>query len=315
MNGIFKGDSIYKSGGGGGGYKDGGQLVDGDFIKVENNTISSYDNVSRDPVNFYFEVKDGEVLNSVVELTTAVNATINVYVVKNGFYYLLGNVGGNTVNAGDDYKINITGDSYAIEQVSGGDNTPLLFVNGISYKVALLNDVGLAFTAENLNDPLDGSYVYANDQENRKNGFGLLYTTNKVITGDGSWVEGLKIPAGWRIPSIDDWQKIKNYYNNEILWNKVKSSYGWDVQDGNNESGLNLLPCGQGSGLPISNYSYRGVAGLYFTSTVRTEYGDSVLKVFTVQNSINASNFSNVTYWWAGYVSLTAAAIRLCKDL
>lgn len=33
----------------GGGYKDGGQLIDADFIEVENNTISSYENVSRDP--------------------------------------------------------------------------------------------------------------------------------------------------------------------------------------------------------------------------------------------------------------------------
>jgi hypothetical protein len=127
MSGIFKGDSIYKSGGGGGGYKDGGQLVDGDFIEVKNNTISSYDNVSRDPVNFYFEAKDGEVLNSVIELTTAVNATVNVYVVKNGLYYILGNVGGNTVNAGDDYKVNITGDSYAVENVTGISNEPKFF--------------------------------------------------------------------------------------------------------------------------------------------------------------------------------------------
>ena len=123
---IFKGDSIYKTGAGGGGYKDGGALVDGDFIEVKNNTVSSYDNVSRDPVNFYFEVKDGEILNSVIELTTAVNATINVYVVKNGFYYLLGNVGGNTVNAGDDYKINIIGDSFSVEQINNISNIKII---------------------------------------------------------------------------------------------------------------------------------------------------------------------------------------------
>lgn len=120
MSGIFKGDSIYKSGGGGGGggYKDGGALVDGDYIKVENNTVSSYDNVSRDPVNFYFEVKDGEILNSVVELTTAVNATINVYVVNNGLFIPLGNVGGDTVTAGNEYNLNIVGNSFILEAVT-----------------------------------------------------------------------------------------------------------------------------------------------------------------------------------------------------
>lgn len=137
MSGIFKGDSIYKNGGGsGGGYKDGGELVDGDFIKVENNTVSSYDNVSRDPVNFYFEVKDGEILNSVVELTTAVNATINVYVLKNGLYFLLGNVGGNTVNAGDDYKLNVVGNSFMLEVVTPSQAVPeYAEINGGIYGV------------------------------------------------------------------------------------------------------------------------------------------------------------------------------------
>ena len=175
MSGIFKGDSIYKSGGGGGGYKDGGELVDGDFIKVENNTISSYDNVSRDPVNFYFEVKDGEVLNSVVELTTAVNATINVYVVKNGFYYLLGNVGGNTVNAGDDYKLNVTGDSYSLEQVTpGGGSVPLFFkIDGVSYPLKefngylwLMQNLSGGFGLDVVNVPKNGNTPYGSYSQN-----------------------------------------------------------------------------------------------------------------------------------------------------
>ena len=132
MSCIFKGDSIYKSGGGGGGggYKDGGQLVDGDFIKVENNTISSYDNVSRDPVNFYFEVKDGEVLNAVIELTNEYNATVHVYIVQNGLFIPLGNVGGDTVNAGDDYKINIVGNSFVLEVVTPSQPTPEAVIFG-----------------------------------------------------------------------------------------------------------------------------------------------------------------------------------------
>ena len=135
MSGIFKGDSIYKSGGGGGGYKDGGQLIDGDFIEVKNNTVSSYDNVSRDPVNFYFEPKDGEVINGIIEFTTEVNATVNVYVLIDGVYYLLGNVGGDSVTAGNDYKINITGESYSIEQVSGGLEPKYISLMGTIYGV------------------------------------------------------------------------------------------------------------------------------------------------------------------------------------
>ena len=151
MSGIFKGDSIYKSGGGGGGgggYNDGGQIVDDDFMKVENNAVSSYDNVSRDPINFYFEPADGEILNAIVELTTAVNATVNVYVLKNGFYYLLGNVGGDTVTAGNDYKVNITGDSYAIEQVTGGGFIPeFAIIGNQTVKVYASLDKTVLFTS------------------------------------------------------------------------------------------------------------------------------------------------------------------------
>lgn len=174
--GVFNGNSIYNEGAaGGGGYADGGQLADADFIKVENNSVSSYDNVSRDPVNFYFEVNDGEVLNSIVELTTAVNSTINVYVLNNGLYYLLGNVGGNTVNAGNDYKLNITGDSYALEQVTpGGGSVPSLFeINGVFYQIKefngylwLMQNLSGNFGLEVVNVPTTGNTPYGSYAQN-----------------------------------------------------------------------------------------------------------------------------------------------------
>ena len=193
MSGIFKGDSIYKSGGGGGGgYKDGGQLVDGDFIKVENNTVSSYDNVSRDPVNFYFEVKDGEILNSVVELTTAVNATINVYVVKNGFYYLLGNVGVNTVNAGYDYKINITGDSYDVEQVNNISVDPeFVELNGTVYPIKKIN--GLLWITQDYKGNIPG---VTSEVKN-----GTVYYTNGQIPTDLN-VNGFRLPSNSEVTSL-----------------------------------------------------------------------------------------------------------------
>lgn len=120
-------ETIYNYGGGGGGYKDGGQLIDGEFIKVENNTASSFDNVSRDTINFYFETKDGEILNSFVELTTAVNSTVNVYIYKNGIYSLIGSIGANTVNAGEEYNVTIKGNSYVVLNVSSLTPEPSYF--------------------------------------------------------------------------------------------------------------------------------------------------------------------------------------------
>lgn len=138
---IYNAPSIYKQGGGGGGYKDGGALVDGDFIKVENNAVSTYYNETRNDINYYFEVKDGEVINAVIELTTDVNATVHVYIVQNELYIPLGNVGGDTVSAGEDYKVNITGDSFSIEQVSNLTTVPeyAKILNGM-YQVAKIGD-------------------------------------------------------------------------------------------------------------------------------------------------------------------------------
>ena len=132
--GVLNGDSIYNNGnGGGGGYADGGQIVDGDFMKIENNAVSTYDNVNRNTLNFYLEIGEGEVLNAVVELTTAVNSTVKVYVFRNGLYYLLENISGDTVEAGNEYKVIILGNSYDVEKISSVSDGPkfLKLNNGV----------------------------------------------------------------------------------------------------------------------------------------------------------------------------------------
>lgn len=217
---IYNAPSIYnQGGGGGGGYNDGGELVDGDFIKVENNTVSSYDNVSRDPVNFYFDVADGEILNSVVELTTAVNATINVYVVKNGFYYLLGNVGGNTVNSGENYNINIVGDSFSIEQINVSNNIEYVDLGG-SYGVWPCVKVNsLIWLCQSL-------AVYKKSDE-----------AKTIVQNLG---------GGWRLPTVADFIALQDFFGGiGVAYNKLKSVSGWyNGMNGTNESRFNLQPNG-----------------------------------------------------------------------
>ncbi|MBR4414437.1 MAG: hypothetical protein IKS59_03865 [Aeriscardovia sp.] len=140
---IFLGNSIYKGGSGGGGYKNGGELEDADFIKVENNTTSSYDNDSRNEINFYFEPKQGEILDSVIELETDVNATVNVYKVNNDVLVPLGNSGGNTVTGGEDYTVTVVGDSFAIEQVNAPSVDPdqLLVLDKYAHDIFLCQKI------------------------------------------------------------------------------------------------------------------------------------------------------------------------------
>ena len=197
MSGIFKGDSIYKSGGGAGGYKDGGELVDADFIKVDNNTVSTYDNESRDPVNFYFDVKDGEILNSVIELTTVVNSTVNVYVLRNGFYYLIGNVGGNTVNAGEDYNINITGNSYSLDPVTPPPTVPeYADIMGGIYGVAKVGN--RLWLKENFTGIIPGVQYKAENNT-------VYYKCNSIQLKTFN-------ENGWKLPRNEDFNDLTNNY-------------------------------------------------------------------------------------------------------
>lgn len=291
MSGIFKGDSIYKSGsGGGGGYKDGGELVDADFIKVENNTISSYENVNRDPVNFYFDVKDGEVLNSVIELTTAVNATVNVYIIKNGFYYLLANVGGNTVNAGNDYKVNITGDSYDVEEESGGDPEPAFcMIDQDRYSCKKIGNY--LWLTENYTGIIPGtdSFIGAGTR---------FYKPNETMlhkTYGDSW----HIPT--RDQVIDLLSAAGNNTNNLKI---VNTGYtDWDTY-ATNSTGFNLYPYGDPKNVAdIPNGL--GWAGVFiFRESESSTFLQSVLQVKKGNNDYDYLSALNLQ-WYRN--------IRLCR--
>ena len=233
MSGIFNGNSIYKSGGGGGGgggYKDGGELVDADLIKVENNSVSSYDNISRDPVNFYFDT-EGEILNSVIQFTTQVNSTVNVYVLRNGFYFLLNIIGVNTVNAGDEYTINIIGDSYEIEQTTPQNNDPeYANINGEIVKVLKVNNI--LWSCSNLGETefehvtVDGVCYYENNKD--------------IVVG------------GWRLPTKNEVIDL----NNAFTWQELRSTSGWPSgYNGTNASGFNSYPYGNYT-TQVSNKNY-----------------------------------------------------------
>lgn len=161
---IQNGVSIYNFGGGGGGMTDGGALVDGDFIQITNNTVSTYENDSRNDINFFFESTD-EVLNAIVELSTAVNATVHVYIYDDstGLYTPLGNIGGDTVNAGDNYQLNIQGNSFSLSQVTGtSDPEYLKLKNGTVTPLLPIGTFGQKkwWVTGNL-----GDYMYFSEQE------------------------------------------------------------------------------------------------------------------------------------------------------
>ena len=101
--------------------------------------------------------------------------------------------------------------------------------------------------------------LYSNTAQNEID-FGLLYTFESVAGGD-------VCPAGWRIPTIAEWELLKGYDANEL-----KNPVYW-LQPNDNSSG--------------SEFDSRG-AGIYNNATVRFEklYG------YTAYWSSNTTTYS-----------------------
>lgn len=288
--GIYNGPSIYNQGGGGGGgggYKDGGALVDADFIEVTNNSISTYDNTSRDPINFYFEPAEGEIINAVVQLTTTVNATVNVYILKNGLFVPLGNVGGDTVNAGDQYNVNITGDSFALEQVTGGGADPeAAYINGEVYGVKKYN--GVIWTTQNargipagalFNPPIMTTTEPACWRNpNHPDSYYYNILAARLFEGNG-----------WRLPTKDETTSLYSTIapGGNVDVNNVKSTTGWIEGNGTNSSGFNVTPDGYVESSPIYYYQY-GYESYFWTKS--TISGDPIV------SSVRASSVTVISY-------------------
>ena len=96
--------------------------------------------------------------------------------------------------------------------------------------------------AENLRYKADsGCWAYKNN-ENNANKYGYLY----------NWETAKKVcPAGWHLPSDDEWTILTNYLGSEeIAGGKLKATTGWKIHNerpdevATNSSGFTALPGG-----------------------------------------------------------------------
>ena len=92
--------------------------------------------------------------------------------------------------------------------------------------------------AENLSwKPAVGSYAY-NEDESLVSVYGRLYSFEAAKSA---------CPAGWRLPSAEDWQVLRSFLGDpNTAAGKIKSVTGWkDPNTGaTNESGFSALPGG-----------------------------------------------------------------------
>lgn len=107
----------------------------------------------------------------------------------------------------------------------------------------------------------EGCTAYNNDKNNAKV-YGYLYTWKVALNA---------CPAGWHLPSDDEWTTLTSYLGGEeVAGNKLRPTAGWMNIEGaydkgaSNSNGFRALPGGSSNGSSFYNV---GVYGLWWSAT------------------------------------------------
>ncbi|MCL2220142.1 MAG: InlB B-repeat-containing protein [Chitinispirillia bacterium] len=192
--------------------------------------------------------------------------------------------------------------------VSGGESGT--FVDGRDSKSYKWVKIGTqTWMAENLNYNVSGSVCYNNSSSNCDI-YGRLYDWATVMGIDAAyndiWWYGGDInhqgicPAGWHVPSDDEWETLVKYvdpnasgdYSNNA-GTKLKSTTGWSGGgNGTDDHGFSALPGGNRWGGSFDN---AGSGGYWWSAT---EYGASnawFRDIYGYYDLVNRGNYSNKT--------------------
>ena len=298
-------ESIYNYGGGGVGYKDGGEITDSDFMEVKNNALSYYDNAARGILNFYIETKDGEITDALIEIKTAVNATINVYVVNNSLYYILGYIGSNTINAGKYYKIIITGNSYDVEEVSNVEENAFAEIGGVLCPVKQINNI--LWTVADYSKIIGTKFTDDSDK---------WYQGSATRTATGTCLYNMaalniindSLSGGWNIATLDDFKNLfefvggtgTNYLNG--VCNQIKKVGSWTSDlNVNNSSGFSSVPTGR-----YEDGNRENLDSAYYWTRTKDSYQNKVIYVMSGNNNAFIGNGDEFYDYFA---------VRFCKHL
>lgn len=170
-------------------------------------------------------------------------------------------------------------------------------------------------------------YNHANNDSDNDLKYGLLYSINIVLNGEGfddsipSSVQGIS-PNGWHIPSVAETDKLITYLskqhrfnlwiqdNNKHIAKSMVSTYGWSTTSAwycpgndlssNNASGLNIPPSGSdGSTL------FNKIAIILTSSTPISGYQSEVVNIGYGQSYVNTGGSA-----WGAFGS-----VRCVSDL
>ena len=208
-------------------------------------------------------------------------------------------------------------------------------IDGTTYKTVTIGN--LEWLVDNLDYKFNGltvgpsdvpynepkAWYYNNDESTYgKSGImkcGLLYNYYAVEYLENNRLELL--PRGWRVSNENDWENLVRNLNNGSpsvsgIANKMKAEDGYVLSNfpinwnGNNESGLSVIPTGKGLNSEVTP-SYVDFSGIgesctfWIISKNNVHYNDSKIMGFNSSNSITL-----------GSVSLnTGNPVRLVRDV
>lgn len=130
--------------------------------------------------------------------------------------------------------------------------------DGQTYKTVKIGEQ--EWMAENLNYQTENSYCYENDPANCEK-YGRLYT----------WAAANYVcPEGWRLPTNADFETlVANVRGIETAGKMLKSTTGWEEEDGKSGNGLdafgfNVLPAGRIDG---GDFNFAGKLAGFWSAT------------------------------------------------
>lgn len=167
------------------------------------------------------------------------------------------------------------------------------------YGVTEIN--GLLWITENLRERLDNVLlVYVNGDPNTEETEGLFYRAYDVF----HYVVNI-LPAGWRLPSVNDFLTLRDGNNDRVVFDYVGTDWG-----GSDKDGLNLRRTGYRD---IGN-AYKWY-GQYVSLWTSDAYSSNETRVFEgnptnkISNNFDHSNGSPTT------IANTCSCLRFCKDV
>jgi uncharacterized protein (TIGR02145 family) len=129
--------------------------------------------------------------------------------------------------------------------------------NGQKYRAVKIG--GKTWMAQNMNYQTGISWCYGDDNSNCEK-YGRLYDWNTARTA---------CPAGWRLPSREEWNELVAAAGGNVAGKALKSTYGWNENgNGTDDYGFSALPGGN-----RFSDGYFGNAGNYGGWWTATESG------------------------------------------